>query len=236
MSISKSDLIKLLKSWIGRNEKDGTHKPIIDIYNTQKKLPRNYKVQYTDEWCATTVTAAFVKLGATDLIYPECGCEEMIKGLKSMGIWIEDESITPEVGDLVFFDWQDTGKGDDKGWADHVGVVVEVSGNRFKTIEGNRGNAVSYREYTVNQKQLRGFARPKYKAEAVEVKPAVRYYKKYKGKSVSIVDGLNAIGVGSSYSLRSKIAKANGIKDYRGTAEQNTKMLNLLKSGKLIQV
>ena len=59
------------------------------------------------------------------------------------------------------------------------------------------------------------------------------YYKKYTGTSGSIVSALNAIGVNSSYSNREKIAKANGISNYSGTAEQNTKMLTLLKQGKL---
>jgi hypothetical protein len=53
-------------------------------------------------------------------------------------------------------------------------------------------------------------------------------------KGVSIVDALNQISVDSSYNYRSKLAKVNGISNYRGTAEQNTKLLNLLKQGKLI--
>lgn len=59
------------------------------------------------------------------------------------------------------------------------------------------------------------------------------YYKKYTGSSGSIVSALNAIGVDSSYAYRAKIAKANGISGYAGTAAQNIKMLNLLKQGKL---
>lgn len=62
------------------------------------------------------------------------------------------------------------------------------------------------------------------------------YYKKYTGKSVSIVDALSAIGVNSSYANRKKIAKANGIKLYVGSAKQNTKMLDLLKNGKLVKI
>lgn len=60
-----------------------------------------------------------------------------------------------------------------------------------------------------------------------------QYYKKYTGKSGSIVEALNSIGVNSSYSNRAKIAKKNGIKLYVGTAKQNTTLLNLLKQGKL---
>jgi hypothetical protein len=63
--------------------------------------------------------------------------------------------------------------------------------------------------------------------------PTVNYYPKYTGTSGSIVEGLKSIKVDSSYSNREKIAKANGIKGYKGTATQNTKMLNLLKQGKL---
>lgn len=62
-----------------------------------------------------------------------------------------------------------------------------------------------------------------------------KYYKKYTGKSGSLVDALRAIGADSSFNNRRAIAKANGIKGYVGTASQNIKMLNLLKQGKLIK-
>lgn len=57
------------------------------------------------------------------------------------------------------------------------------------------------------------------------------YYKKF--DSTSIVDGLKSIGVDSSFSNREKIAKANGVNNYSGTASQNEKLLSLLKQGKL---
>ena len=59
------------------------------------------------------------------------------------------------------------------------------------------------------------------------------YYSKYTGSSSSLVDALKAVGVDSSYNNRAKIAKANGISNYSGTASQNTQLLNLLKQGKL---
>ena len=64
----------------------------------------------------------------------------------------------------------------------------------------------------------------------------VKYFNKitsYKGNS--FVDALKKRGVNSSLSYRKKIAKANGIKNYTGTASQNTKLLNLMKKGKLIK-
>jgi len=54
-------------------------------------------------------------------------------------------------------------------------------------------------------------------------------------KDYSIVDGLKAIGVDSSYDYREKIAEKNGIESYMGTPQQNTEMLNLLKEGKLLK-
>lgn len=63
----------------------------------------------------------------------------------------------------------------------------------------------------------------------------VKYFKKYTGKSVSIVDALNSLGEKSSYAYRKTIAKANHISGYTGTPSQNTKMLHLLKQGKLIK-
>ncbi len=66
-------------------------------------------------------------------------------------------------------------------------------------------------------------------------KVIVQYYKKYTGKSVSIVDALNSIKVDSSFAHRKKIAKANNIKLYTGLPSQNKKMLDLLKKGKLIK-
>lgn len=72
-------------------------------------------------------------------------------------------------------------------------------------------------------------------AQKANAAPKVSYFKKYTGTSGSIVVALNAIGATSSYAYRGKIAKANNIKLYVGTAAQNTKMLNLLKQGKLIK-
>lgn len=62
-----------------------------------------------------------------------------------------------------------------------------------------------------------------------------KYYEKYTGKSNSLVNALSYLNINSSFKYRIKIAKANGIKIYLGTAKQNTKLLELLKKGKLIK-
>lgn len=55
----------------------------------------------------------------------------------------------------------------------------------------------------------------------------------YKTPEFTLIDSLNKIGVDSSYAFRKKIAAANGISNYSGTAEQNMKMLDLLNNGQL---
>ena len=64
---------------------------------------------------------------------------------------------------------------------------------------------------------------------------SVDYYPACASHYSSIVDALQSIGVDSNKSNRSKIAAANGINNYSGTAEQNIALLKLLKQGKLIK-
>lgn len=62
---------------------------------------------------------------------------------------------------------------------------------------------------------------------------STNYYAKYNGNSGSLVDALKSLNINGSFSNRKNIAKANGISNYTGTASQNTKLLSLLKQGKL---
>lgn len=61
------------------------------------------------------------------------------------------------------------------------------------------------------------------------------YFKPYKGTSDSLVDALETVGAKSNLAYRKKIAVKNKIKNYKGTAEQNGRLLALLKKGKLIK-
>ena len=162
MSKTANKVIEQAKAWLGRNEASGTHKAIIDVYNSHKPLARGYKVKYTDAWCATFVSAVAIKLGYTDIIPTECGCEEMIKKFKSIGAWIENENRTPKPGEIIFYDWDDNGKGDNVGYTDHVGIVEKVEGNNITVIEGNINNSVGRRVIAVNGKTIRGYGSPKY--------------------------------------------------------------------------
>lgn len=69
----------------------------------------------------------------------------------------------------------------------------------------------------------------------IPIETSNSYFKKYTGNSDSIVDALKSISEKSEYGYRSMIASKNGITNYTGSATQNTKLLNLLKAGKLIR-
>lgn len=155
-----SQIINQAKSWLWANEKDGSHKKIIDIYNTINPLPRNYKAKYIDSWCAIFVSAVAKQCNALDVMPAECSCGEMIKLCQAKGIWQEDENVTPKTGDIIFYDWD--GK---NGWPDHVGIVESVSGGVITAIEGNKNDSVERRKIVVGNKLIRGYATPRYEAE-----------------------------------------------------------------------
>lgn len=61
----------------------------------------------------------------------------------------------------------------------------------------------------------------------------IKYYPKYIGKSNSFADALASMGIDSSFKHRNKVAKANGIFIYIGSAKQNILLFSLLKQGRL---
>ena len=230
---NRNDIVKQARSWVGLKESNGSHKKIIDIYNGHTPRARNYKVKYTDAWCATFVSAVAIKCGATDIIPTECGCGQMIALFKKLGEWQENDDYKPEPGDVIFYDWSDSGKGDNAEWPDHVGIVEKVSGNVITVIEGNKIDAVGRRTINVNGRFIRGYGVPKYDGSCglSSSSGSGTYYPAF--DDTSIVDGLKSINVDSSKAYRMEIAEANGISNYSGTSAQNQKLLTLAKQGKL---
>ena len=157
------------QEWVGLKESDGSFIKIIDIYNSHKPLARGYKLKLTDAWCAGTASALAIACGATDIIPTEVSCAKLIELAKAKGIWIEADTYTPAPADFLLYDWNDNGKGENKGNPDHIGIVEKVVGNNITVIEGNYKNAVSRRMIVVNGKYIRGYIVPKYDAEPVKV-------------------------------------------------------------------
>lgn len=164
---SRNAMVQLATSWLGKNEKDGTHKEIIDIYNQYNPKPRGITMLYTWAWCACTWSALAIKLGYTDIIPIEISCGELIEAAKKMGCWKEADNYVPLPGDAVLYDWDDSGKGDNLGWPDHVGMVdyCNSESGYFTVIEGNYNDSVKKRTVSINGKFVRGFITPKYDAE-----------------------------------------------------------------------
>lgn len=164
MGRTAQDYLDIWRSWIGFSEANGKYKQIIDLYNSHKPLARGYAVQYYDEWCDTTVSAAAIKAAMIDLIGTECGCEEHVKIFKKKYIWIEDGTIVPKPGYIIVYNWDQKVQPND-GYSDHIGVVESVSNGQITCIEGNKGEAVARRVLSVGNGNIRGYAAPKYDSQ-----------------------------------------------------------------------
>lgn len=157
--MKREDVVKTINSLKGEEG----HKKILEVYNSIKPLPRGYKLQAKDPWCAGTVSAVFAMNGYTDIA--ECSCVMMIKKAKDLGIWVENDAFVPQIGDIIMYDWQDTGKGDNTGSADHVGIVISISKTKIVVREGNKNGSIGNRDVFINGVYIRGYITPPYEAQ-----------------------------------------------------------------------
>ena len=164
----REKVVATAKAWIGYNEADGSHRKIVDVYNSHRPLARGYALKYTDAWCAGFVSAVAIKLGLTDIMPTEVGVGNMIDLYRRLGRWKEQDSYVPSPGDVIMYAWGDSGAVDCQSGASHVGIVVPCDGKTITVIEGNKNNAVGYREIAVNGRYIRGFGLPDYASKATE--------------------------------------------------------------------
>jgi len=155
-------VVEAAQGWLHRAEADGSHREIIDLYNSHTPLAQGYAVQYTDDWCSTYASAVAIQCGLTDIIPTECGCQRHIGRFRDLDSWVEDDSYVPLPGDYIFYCWTDSGLGDCTGWSGHVGIVTGTLGPFIRVIEGNYKDRVTYRYIPVNAKGIRGYAVPQY--------------------------------------------------------------------------
>lgn len=146
------------------------------------------------------------------------GCYVRIKhtgGWQTLYFHMKTKSIPVSVGDKVK-------KGQKIGV---MGTTGQSTGAHlhFQIDKGSSATSINPYDYVFGTKEL------------FTTTNKVTYYKKYTGKSTSLVDALKSLKIDSSFSNRGKIAKKNGISAYIGSASQNTKLLNLLKQGKLVK-
>lgn len=165
----RAAVVAQAQSWLGCHESDNSHRPIIDLYNRYRK-PGDYKMTYADPWCAAYVSAVGMAVSVAnalpgkpyELIPSSAACDPMTTQYKALGRWVEDDAYRPSPGDVILYDWEDSGAGDNMGSTDHVGIVVFVDGNTIKVIEGNKSDSVSYRTIQRNGRYIRGYGLPDY--------------------------------------------------------------------------
>ena len=156
-----------INAWVGATKGSAKHLDILEVYNNYRPLARGYKVQVKDAYCATTVSAAYIRAGIAKYTRTECGVEKYTVAAKKLGIWVENDAHTPKIGDACVYDWQDNGVGDCTGAGDHIGIVTKVSAGSFVVTEGNMsGGKVGKRTMAINGRYIRGFICPDFAAIA----------------------------------------------------------------------
>ena len=169
----RQKVVDTASAWLGTQEGTARHADLLNIYNAQRPLPRGTRMLSTWPWCAAFVSTVSLQCYLRDIMPTECGCPPMIRLYQEIGRWVEDDAYVPSPGDVIFYDWQDSGVGDNVGQPDHVGIVVGCTNGMITIIEGNNSNAVKLRQIAVNARYIRGFGCPDYasKADGAEPKP-----------------------------------------------------------------
>lgn len=148
-------------SFLGIKEGTAEHKELVNIYNSQDKLPRGYQLQEEDPWCAATISVIGIMLDISHIILPEVGCGPMIELYKAQGRWMEADDYVPKPGDIWMADWE-AKKGECTGEPNHVELVEWCDGKNIGLIGGNSDNQVKRRTICVEYVKTRGFCLPDY--------------------------------------------------------------------------
>lgn len=212
--------VNLMNSWVGKKEADGSYKEIIDIYNSYKG-----GMLYSWPWCACATSAVGIALGYQAIWPIEISCTRMIDVAKKLGIWVENDAHIPALGDLVLYDWEDNGVGDNLGNPDHVGMVTYVNkeAGYFVVTEGNCSDEVKKRTVSINGRYIRGFCAIKY-TDSNNV-GAVTQAQREPDKSVETIAREVISGLWGNGETRKKNLEAKGY-DYATVQAQVNTILN----------
>lgn len=168
-------------SWQGTKQGSAGHKQIIEDYN--KGCDKGRQATTSTPWCACFVGACaeetdnVLKDGIGIPCDNSCGTgsHSLIEKAKKAGIWVENDNYIPQRGDVIIYDWSDTGTPpEDVTGHDHTGIVTKVSEamRNFDVTEGNKKKAVGVRTVAFNGKYIRGFIAAKFADEIVPPSPA----------------------------------------------------------------
>ena len=157
----RSSVTSQAKSWLGLCEPT-TYIPILNCYNEYARNHGLYVMTTNDPWCAMFVSAVFIILGIPQITPIEVSCYRMVELAERRGLWIEDDNYMPSPGDIILYDWQDNGNGDNIGTPDHVGIVSGVNGDIIEVIEGNCSDSVKAIYRRRGDRYIRGYIIPDY--------------------------------------------------------------------------
>ncbi|MDD4509321.1 MAG: CHAP domain-containing protein [Oscillospiraceae bacterium] len=112
------------------------------------------------EWCACFVSWCANECGYIDagIIPKYAGCVWGVEWFRERGQW-QDNSYTPNPGDIIFFDWASGGQ---DGESDHTGIVERVENDTVYTVEGNSGDSCRQRSYPIGYYEVLGYGVPAY--------------------------------------------------------------------------
>lgn len=159
-------IIKVAKKYEGCRKYSDRHRKLIQIFNTVK--PNGYTARISDPWCAEGISAwaieAYGKDNAKKYFPLSASVPDMVEKAKKLGIWKESDKTIPVDGYWIAYDWQDSGKGDNTGSPDHIGLVIKVEKNKFTVLECNKGveSKCAMRVMDINGRYIRGYITPHY--------------------------------------------------------------------------
>ena len=171
----RADIVNVARSQIGYHEGNSAN----DYAGENMSGTNNY-TEYNHSyygnnthvaWCAIFVSWCARRAGISTSVISNAsvaspnGKDAQFKNLT----YYAKGAYTPKAGDLIFFDW------DQSGNFDHVGIVYNVTSKRVYTIEGNRDDAVAQKDYALTYAGIKGYGIPKYSGENIPASQTVDY-------------------------------------------------------------
>lgn len=151
--IWSEDILLVAQSQIGYEESAKNYE--VSDGNDEKKGYTRYGDWYGNsygDWCAMFASFClnYADIPQADFPY-EAGCQRWIEKLTDKGLYALADEYTPKPGDLVFFEVSK------KNVANHVGIVMSVTEDTIKTIEGNSGDKVRTVTYKIDDEDILGY-------------------------------------------------------------------------------
>lgn len=106
-------------------------------------------------WCACFTHWAYHSGGWGDdygISANNAYCVTLANHFRSRGVFVSGNYMDLAIGDVIFFDWECDGK------TDHVGLVIGRDEDYVYTVEGNSGDAVRVKCYSLNSSVIYGYA------------------------------------------------------------------------------